>query len=79
VELAFEEHRFWDVRRWQEEMTYFNKPIHGMEITKNADGTYTYNVVEVESRVYNSRMDWYPIPYNELLKNSNLKQNPGWE
>jgi hypothetical protein len=79
VELAFEEHRFWDVRRWKEGNQYFNRPVHGMEITRNNNGTYSYNVVAVENRVYNSRMDWYPIPYKELLKNPNLKQNPAWE
>lgn len=79
VELAFEEHRFWDVRRWLKGETYFNGPIHGMEIVKNADGSYTYTKVEVENRVYTSKMNWYPIPYKELLKNINLKQNPDWQ
>ncbi len=37
VELAFEEHRFWDVRRWNEGNTYFNRPIHGMRITVNGE------------------------------------------
>jgi starch-binding outer membrane protein, SusD/RagB family len=78
VELAFEEHRFWDVRRWQEGSTYLNGAIHGMEITKNTDGTFNYNKIVVENRVYNSKMDWYPIPYTELLKNPNLKQNSNW-
>ena len=79
VELAFEEHRFWDVRRWLKGETYFNGPIHGMEIVKNTDGSYTYTKVEVENRVYTSKMNWYPIPYKELLKNINLKQNPDWQ
>jgi len=79
VELAFEEHRFWDVRRWKEGMKYFNGAIHGMEITKAENGKYTYTPIEVESRVYNSRMDWYPIPYTELLKNTDLIQNPDWK
>ncbi len=79
VELAFEEHRFWDVRRWLEGDKYFNKPIHGTKIVKNNDGTYSYETIEVENRVYNSRMNWYPIPYNEMLKSPKLKQNPGWE
>ena len=78
VELAFEEHRFWDVRRWLDGGKYFNAPVHGMEIVKNEDGTYTYNKVEIENRVYSSKMNWYPIPYKELLKNPNLKQNPKW-
>lgn len=79
VELAFEEHRFWDVRRWMEGEKYLNQPIHGMEIHQNGDGTYTYNVMEVEKRVFTSKMTWYPIPYKELLKNPNLKQNADWQ
>ncbi len=79
VELAFEEHRFWDVRRWKEGEKYFNGPVHGMQITLNeADGTFSYKTVEVENRSYSSRMDWYPIPYDEILRNPALKQNPGW-
>ncbi len=78
VELAFEEHRFWDVRRWGEGMTYFNAPIHGMKITKSDDGMLHYEVFEVESRVYDSKMDYYPLPFSELQKNPNLQQNSGW-
>ena len=78
VELAFEEHRFWDVRRWKEGTLYFNGTIHGMQITKNTDGKYSYAVIGVENRVYSPKMDWYPIPYTELLKNPKLKQNPLW-
>lgn len=40
VELAFEQHRFWDVRRWKEG-GFIN--IGRMEITKNADGSFRYN------------------------------------
>lgn len=78
IELAFEEHRFWDVRRWGEGEKYFNTPVHGMNIVKNDDGSFTYKKVEVENRYYNSRMDWYPIPYDEVLRNPSLKQNTGW-
>jgi starch-binding outer membrane protein, SusD/RagB family len=78
VELAFEEHRFWDVRRWKEGTIYFNTTVHGMQITRNSDGKYSYNIIGVENRVYQSKMDWYPIPYTELLKNPQLKQNPNW-
>ena len=79
VELAFEEQRFWDVRRWQEGKLYFNQPIHGMQITRNADKSYSYEKIEVENRSYDPKMDWYPIPYKELLKNPNLKQNTAWK
>lgn len=77
VELAFEGHRFWDVRRWKEADKYF-KNIVEMKLTKNADGSITYRRQNV-SRQWNDKMYLFPIPQSELLKNPNLTQNPGWE
>ena len=77
VELAFEGHRFFDVRRWKEAEKYF-KTIRGMQITKNSDDTFTYTPVTVQSRQWNDKMYLFPIPQNELLKAGNLTQNPGW-
>ena len=51
IELAFEEHRWWDVRRWKDGETYFNGPMYEMEITKNSDNSYTYNKVVFEDRI----------------------------
>ena len=48
-----------------------------MKITKNADGTYTYNRV-TKSRTWDDKMYLFPIPQSEILKNPNLKQNTGW-
>jgi starch-binding outer membrane protein, SusD/RagB family len=79
VELAFEEHRFWDLRRWKDAEVELNKPAMGMKIIFNqADTTYTYQSFEVENRVFNSRFYWYPIPRKEVLKGY-VKQNSGWE
>ena len=77
VELAFEEHRFWDVRRWKLGSQYFNKPIHGMRITKNGNSK-TYTVFKVEDRVYSEKMNWLPIYYYDIIKQNNLEQTPGW-
>lgn len=77
VELAFEGHRFWDVRRWKEADKYF-KSITEMKITKNSDNTFTYNRKEV-SRQWNDKMYFFPIPQPQIMKNNNLLQNPGWE
>lgn len=77
VELAFEGHRFWDVRRWKEADKHF-KNVQEMKITKNADGTYTYTRQTVE-RMWDDKMYFFPIPQSELMKNKNLQQNPGWE
>ena len=74
VELAFEGHRFWDVRRWKDGDS--QKNIIEMQITKNGDN-YTYQRV-TKSRYWNDKMYLFPIPDSEMRKNPNLTQNPGW-
>ncbi len=82
VELAFEDARFWDLRRWKIAETHLNGNIHGVRVAKNSDGTYTYtpNVV-IEKRVFKAdRMYLHPIPQTEIDKsNGLLKQNPNWD
>ena len=74
VELAFEGHRFWDVRRWKEGGV---TSLDRMVITQNSNGTFTYTR-ETKPLVWNDRMYLYPIPESEIRKNPNLEQNPGW-
>lgn len=76
IEMAFEDQRFWDIRRWKIGDT--TRDIYGMEITKNEDGTFKYTKKLIERRVYEDRMNLYPIAQSELYKNDKLKQNPGW-
>ncbi|WP_321334105.1 RagB/SusD family nutrient uptake outer membrane protein [uncultured Bacteroides sp.] len=76
VELAFEGHRFWDVRRWKEGDKL--KSITEMNITKNGDGTFTY-IRKVVNRSWDDKMYLFPIPQSERMKNPNLSQNTGWE
>lgn len=76
VELAFEGHRFWDVRRWKEGDKHF-KSIDQMKITRNPNNTYSYSRVTV-NRQWDDKMYLFPIPQTELAKNTNLTQNPGW-
>ncbi|MEJ7767854.1 MAG: RagB/SusD family nutrient uptake outer membrane protein [Chitinophagaceae bacterium] len=77
VELCFEEHRFFDVRRWKKGEEFFNKPVSGMVITKTGT-TLTYEVVQVESRVFTEKNYLFPFPQSELNRATKLKQNPGW-
>lgn len=76
VEMAFEGHRFWDIRRWKIGNT--TKDIYGMEITKNTDGTFNYTKKLIEQRIYEDKMNLYPIPLSEIYKNNKLNQNTGW-
>ena len=78
VEFAFEEYRFWDVRRW---MIGGNtqKVVHEQDIIlKEDDKTKEYGVKEIEKRSYEDRMNLMPIPQSEINKNKNLIQNWGW-
>lgn len=78
VELCFEEHRFYDVRRWKEGETTFSQPIRGMNITQTSPGVFTYAPFTVENRVFTSKNYLYPIAQVELNKAPALKQNPGY-
>jgi hypothetical protein len=77
VELSFEEHRWWDARRWKKAVDWFGGNMYEMEITKNG-GQLTYAVKPFFSRIYRSYMDLYPIPIAEIQKNPQYYQNAGW-
>lgn len=75
VELAFEDHRFWDIRRWK--MGSVVKDIYGVKIQR-VDGTDVYTPTKVQERVWADKMYLFPIPIKEMYKNPKLTQNPGW-
>lgn len=78
VEFAFEDHRFWDVRRWKigDET---QRELVAVSIRKDADGTLNFYRQVYENRKWTDRMYFYPIPQSELFKNRNLyPQNLGW-
>lgn len=72
VELAFENHRFWDVRRWKKGPQYF-RTIQVANISAGLQLTRT-----TVSRQWDDKYYFYPIPQSELKKNPNLTQNAGW-
>jgi len=78
VELAFEEHRFWDIRRWKIANVAVNGPITGMQITKTGPTTFTYAPVTVGNMIFSDKLYFMPVPYDEVVKNSKMVQNPGW-
>lgn len=79
VELAFEEHRFFDVRRWKMATETENLPLMAMKITKKAEGGFDHLVVKAEDRKFEEKMYFYPIPETEIQKSGgNLVQNEGW-
>lgn len=75
VELAFEGHRFWDMRRWKA-LDQMNK-VYSLKIEKNGE-EFIYTKYLYATRNFQEKMNFYPIPNTELFINSNLKQNTGW-
>ena len=81
IELAFEQKRYWDLRRWKTAIEELNgKFFHAMYITPQADGSYTYERKPLTQGpyVFQEKMYFMPIPQREIEKNPNLEQNPGW-
>lgn len=78
VELSFEEHRFFDVRRWKLGSVYFNGPLYKVSITKDPNGTLIYSYPKWEDRIFVEYQNLMPIPQSEIDRNAKLVQNPGY-
>lgn len=78
VEFCFEEQRFFDVRRWKEGESTFNKSVTGMLVTKTGATTFNYQRFTVENRIFTAKNYLYPISRDELNKAPALQQNPGY-
>lgn len=80
VELAFEGHRPWDLRRWKIAESTLGSPLRGIKVERDGAAT-TYTPFIVEHKVFLSKMYLYPIPQNEVDANTAIgrqNQNPGW-
>lgn len=77
IEMAFEEQRFYDIRRWRIAEKVFAEAVRGLVIS-NRDGILTFTDTDVVNVRWDNRRYLYPIPYSEVLKNSNMVQNPNW-
>jgi hypothetical protein len=77
IELAFEEHRYWDIRRWKIAEDVFSKPVNGLVIVKSGS-TLNYNLVPVTATMFSAKQYLYPIVFDEVVKNRNMVQNPEW-
>lgn len=80
VELAFEEHRFFDVRRWKIAETTQTGQFHGIQILKKKDDTKEYSIIKLgNKRAFDASKHYLaPIPNYERRKNAALDQNPGY-
>jgi hypothetical protein len=75
IELSFENHRFFDMRRW---LLPLDEDVNGVRITKTGADSFSFEEYKVEERPFHQLRDYYlPIPYDEQIK-SDLINNLGW-
>ncbi|SMD17184.1 RagB/SusD family nutrient uptake outer membrane protein [Pedobacter nyackensis] len=78
IELCFEGHRFYDVRRWKIALQTENKPLRAVNITKNPNGSFSYSYFNLQERKFTEAHYLFPIPKYEIQKNNQLVPNPGY-
>lgn len=78
VELAYEEHRYFDVRRWKIAEIVENESAKGISISRAGNGDLTFTVKEaLSAKNFEQQHYWFPIPMDEInLSNGQLEQNP---
>jgi hypothetical protein len=83
IELAFEDHRWYDIMRWKIGATTIGVPMKGMDVIKNTNGTFTYTPIVLGTgfqKTWTEKQNLYPVPRTEIYKSKGvLTQNPGWE
>jgi len=77
VELAYEGHRFFDVRRWVIADQTENINASGMEVDRNG-ASVTYKQFIVRQHTFHTQMYLWPFPQTEIGKGAGLAQNPGY-
>lgn len=84
IEFFFEDHRYYDLRRWMDAPKVMGKPVIGLDVTARSserESFYTPKIWNTEAamkRVWNNKMYFFPIAQSVLDRNGKLVQNPGW-
>lgn len=76
IELAFEQHRYFDVRRWMIAPQAMNRNANGIVIQDPLAGPVTYTRNKIQDRAWNDKMYFLPIILDEINRNNELVQNP---
>ena len=82
VEFALEEHRFFDIRRWQIGPDALNTPKMGVDVykTQTGDFEYDYSLTADNNINWQDKMYFLPIPFDEIQRSGGaLEQNPGYQ
>lgn len=79
IELYFEDHRWFDVRRWKIAPDVLSVSARKVDIVKDLNtGKKTYTYSDFQTRNFPEKMYYLPIPQEEMNKDANLIQNPGY-
>jgi len=81
IEMAFENQRMFDVRRWKIAIDVENRPIRTLDIYLDlSTGVKRYEEVVLldKSGTYEEKMNLFPISSDEIQRNPELTQTPGW-
>ncbi|MBS1566941.1 MAG: RagB/SusD family nutrient uptake outer membrane protein, partial [Bacteroidetes bacterium] len=70
IELAFEEQRFWDIRRWKIAKALYGTDLHGVTITRNTNGSFSYSPKVAATPYFTDAMYLFPIANIEIQVNS---------
>ncbi len=84
VELVFENHRYWDLRRWRTAVTALTRTYTGLRyIYDAASGKYRLNFIDdidgrAKSPTFPEKNYYFPIGQGRIAANPNLVENPGY-
>jgi hypothetical protein len=77
IELAFEGHRFWDLRRWKKAHLVQNTTIKGWDLEQTDAPSY-YKEIVLFNQTFQLRDYFWPIEIDQILRDRKLVQNVGW-
>lgn len=77
IELAFEGHRYWDLRRWKKAPAAYDQGIYGYNVSASKPEDY-YQEVLLATQKFSLKDYFWPLRISTLEQNPNLVQNIGW-